>query len=173
MLQSNGFIFDIDLMFDSSSIAKRRNRVLESQAALSMREKEVDEKERRLIDMIHSKASDDERSIVIQNLSSGLAAERRALAHRWSIVDAELRSITSLEHTAFSAACDFGRKLTSAPEGQGAMTRDMDVLSTLNSDPRLQTSYCAIWSVQQIQLVSLAQQQQQADMPCFSCCFQR
>lgn len=32
---------------------------------------------------------------------------------------------------------------------------------------------CSLWSVQQVQYVSLTQQQQQADMPCFSCCFQR
>jgi hypothetical protein len=32
---------------------------------------------------------------------------------------------------------------------------------------------CACWSVQQVELVSLGQQQQQADLPCASCCFQR
>jgi hypothetical protein len=30
-----------------------------------------------------------------------------------------------------------------------------------------------VWSVQQVQLVGLAQQEQQADMPCGACCFQR
>ena len=38
--------------------------------------------------------------------------------------------------------------------------------------PCILTTWCAICSVQQIQWVSLQQQQQQADMPCFSCCFQ-
>lgn len=161
-----------------AGLIERRNRALESQSVLALREKEIDEKERRLMDLIHSKASEDERHVVLQNLSSGLAAERQSLAHRWSIVDAELKSIASLEQSAFSAACKLGSDLVATPDQQGAMTRDTDGLSLplhLSDwpNPRLQTSYCAIWSVQQIQLVSLAQQQQQADMPCFSCCFQR
>ncbi|KAG2492011.1 hypothetical protein HYH03_009741 [Edaphochlamys debaryana] len=37
----------------------------------------------------------------------------------------------------------------------------------------LQYTYCAVWSVQQVQWVSLGQQQQQTDSPFASCCFQR
>jgi hypothetical protein len=162
-----------------TSIADRRVDLSESQVALLQREKELDEKERRIIDMINSKSSDD-KTLMLQNLSSCLAAERQALAHRWSVFEAETKAVTNLEQSAFSVACSLGGKLASAPLGDQSMTREVDgtphsLLSPLSDwpSPRLQTSYCAIWSVQQIQLVSLAQQQQQADMPCFSCCFQR
>ena len=156
-----------------TSIVERRSQLSESQSALLQREKELEEKEKHLMDMVKSKSSDE---TVLQNLSACLVAERQALAHRWSAVESETKAITNLEQAAFSVACNLGGKLASSPWGDQSMTREADGLLYPLSDwpnPRLQTSYCAIWSVQQIQLVSLAQQQQQADMPCFSCCFQR
>lgn len=64
-----------------TSIVERRSQLSESQSALLQREKELEEKEKHLMDMVKSKSSDE---TVLQNLSACLAAERQALAHRWS-----------------------------------------------------------------------------------------
>lgn len=64
-----------------------------------------------------------------------------------------------------------GAPLAQAASRDGAGLRDGPSLPW--GLPPLQHTYCALWSVQQIQWLAVAQQQQQADMPAMSCCFQR
>eukprot|EP00195_Chlamydomonas_chlamydogama_P011864 CAMPEP_0202889658 /NCGR_PEP_ID=MMETSP1392-20130828/259_1 /ASSEMBLY_ACC=CAM_ASM_000868 /TAXON_ID=225041 /ORGANISM="Chlamydomonas chlamydogama, Strain SAG 11-48b" /LENGTH=169 /DNA_ID=CAMNT_0049573041 /DNA_START=104 /DNA_END=611 /DNA_ORIENTATION=- len=106
-----------------------------------------------------------------------LAEERKQLASRWNALCEDKRHLHSLETLVLSAALsrpsdqDMKRD-GSADEEKGALLGGAAALGPAlgltggwpGSQP-LQHTWCAIWSVQQIQWVSLAQQQQQADMP--------
>lgn len=153
----------------------RRSRITESESALALREKELDVKEKHLLERMKDAmgGSSETEKAVLENLSSCLVAERTALTHRWSMLEADLKSIGVLEQAALNLG---GKIIPLPPFSHDDMSREANegVLPfSWPPTPQLQTSYCSIWSVQQIQLVSLSQQQQQADMPCFSCCFQR
>eukprot|EP00198_Chlamydomonas_reinhardtii_P012873 XP_001702210.1 predicted protein [Chlamydomonas reinhardtii] len=95
--------------------------------------------------------------------------ERHALAQKWACLAQDKRLRADREQMMLSAAM-MGAPLAQAASRDGAGLRDGPSLPW--GLPPLQHTYCALWSVQQIQWLAVAQQQQQADMPAMSCCFQ-
>lgn len=139
------------------------------QDALLAREEQLDAKEKELL------ARPPADPVLLQALSTSLVEGRSSLTHRWASLVEEQRLMAEQAKMALAAALNFR---LAAPACQSMDCKDEEGLPVPVGVPSLglpamQTTWCAIWSVQQIQWVSLQQQQQQADMPCFSCCFQR
>ncbi|KAG2429715.1 hypothetical protein HYH02_013972 [Chlamydomonas schloesseri] len=107
-----------------------------------------------------------------------LREERHALAQKWACLAQDKRLRADREQMMLSAAM-MGAPLAQAASrdvrqgGGGGGMGDGPAPLPWAALPPLQHTYCALWSVQQIQWLATAQQQQQADMPAMSCCFQR
>ena len=111
-----------------------------------------------------------------------LLEQRRGAAARWAAHAAHAAALRGAVALAAGA-----RRSTAPPRAVSQMSRKGDDDAHAAADdcagedgaplplPLVQLSgpTFACWSVQQVELVSLGQQQQQADMPCASCCFQR
>ncbi|KAG2424823.1 hypothetical protein HXX76_014244 [Chlamydomonas incerta] len=101
-----------------------------------------------------------------------LREERHALAQKWACLAQDKRLRADREQMMLSAVM-MGAPMAQAASRASAGTGAGDGPVPPWGVPPLQHTYCAIWSVQQIQWLAVAQQQQQADMPAMSCCFQR
>ncbi|GAX79894.1 hypothetical protein CEUSTIGMA_g7334.t1 [Chlamydomonas eustigma] len=136
----------------------------EDAAILSQREEVLDAKERFLLANLQGIDAP-----VAKALAASLLEERTALKYRWAKLFENCKMENEKELVATAGALQTSLPMTGVVQQQ--MTRETP-FKEFGTVP-LQTTWCAIWSVQQIQWVSLSQQQQQADMPCLSCCFRQ
>jgi hypothetical protein len=147
------------------------------EAAIVEREAALDEKERALL----ATAPCGEPGSVAALRWALLLEERRGESARRAALAHDAATLRAL----LARACSPAQQQRAMTRGSGAgNTTSGDANADADTDAgavdgdvgplvQLTAPGCAIWSVQQVQLVGLAQQEQQADMPCGSCCFQR